>query len=132
MIANYLGTVDQTQEVLSTENRDNFPRTFNSQFTKTQDMRYGENPHQKAAFYIDEDATEASVATAKQLQGKELSFNNVADTDSALECVKSFVKPACVIVKHANPCGVAVSLDGFWWHHRVQPRTRWRYGAEDR
>ena len=112
MIANYLGTVDQTQEVLSTENRDNFPRTFNSQFTKTQDMRYGENPHQKAAFYIDEDATEASVATAKQLQGKELSFNNVADTDSALECVKSFVKPACVIVKHANPCGVAVSLDG--------------------
>ena len=112
MIANYLGTVDQTQEVLSTENRDNFPRTFNSQFSKAQDMRYGENPHQKAAFYIDEDATEASVATAKQLQGKELSFNNVADTDAALECVKSFVKPACVIVKHANPCGVAVSLDG--------------------
>lgn len=112
MIANYLGTVDQTQEVLSTENRDNFPRTFNSQFTKAQDMRYGENPHQKAAFYIDEDASEASVATAKQLQGKELSFNNVADTDAALECVKSFVKPACVIVKHANPCGVAVSLDG--------------------
>ena len=99
-------------EELSTEDRVAFPRTFNSQFTKAQDMRYGENPHQKAAFYIDEDATEASVATAKQLQGKELSFNNVADTDAALECVKSFVKPACVIVKHANPCGVAVSLDG--------------------
>jgi phosphoribosylaminoimidazolecarboxamide formyltransferase/IMP cyclohydrolase len=117
MIANYLGTINleadlSKGEELSTENRHNFPRTFNSQFTKTQDMRYGENPHQKAAFYIDENATEASVATAKQLQGKELSFNNVADTDSALECVKSFVKPACVIVKHANPCGVAVSLDG--------------------
>jgi phosphoribosylaminoimidazolecarboxamide formyltransferase/IMP cyclohydrolase len=117
MIANYLGTINleadlSNGEELSTENRHNFPRTFNSQFTKAQDMRYGENPHQKAAFYIDEDATEASVATAKQLQGKELSFNNVADTDSALECVKSFVKPACVIVKHANPCGVAVSLDG--------------------
>ena len=112
MIANYLGTIDQTAEQLSTEQRDNFPRTYNSQFVKAQDMRYGENPHQKAAFYIDEDATEASVATAKQLQGKELSFNNVADTDAALECVKSFVKPACVIVKHANPCGVAVSLDG--------------------
>jgi phosphoribosylaminoimidazolecarboxamide formyltransferase/IMP cyclohydrolase len=112
MIANYLGTINLAAETLSTEDRISFPRTFNSQFTKAQDMRYGENPHQKAAFYIDEDATEASVATAKQLQGKELSFNNVADTDSALECVKSFVKPACVIVKHANPCGVAVSLDG--------------------
>ncbi len=112
MIANYLGTINLEAETLSTEDRIAFPRTFNSQFTKAQDMRYGENPHQKAAFYIDEDATEASVATAKQLQGKELSFNNVADTDAALECVKSFVKPACVIVKHANPCGVAVSLDG--------------------
>jgi phosphoribosylaminoimidazolecarboxamide formyltransferase/IMP cyclohydrolase len=112
MIANYLGTINLAAETLSTEDRISFPRTFNSQFTKAQDMRYGENPHQKAAFYIDEDATEASVATAKQLQGKELSFNNVADTDSALECVKSFVKPACVIVKHANPCGVAVSLEG--------------------
>jgi phosphoribosylaminoimidazolecarboxamide formyltransferase/IMP cyclohydrolase len=112
MIANYLGTINLAAETLSTEDRISFPRTFNSQFTKAQDMRYGENPHQKAAFYIDEEATEASVATAKQLQGKELSFNNVADTDSALECVKSFVKPACVIVKHANPCGVAVSLDG--------------------
>ena len=73
-------------------------------------MRYGENPHQIAAFYV-ETADEACVATARQLQGKELSFNNVADTDAALECVKSFVKPACVIVKHANPCGVAVVPD---------------------
>src|SRR5690606_5418134 len=67
---------------------------------------------QSAAFYVEDTATEASVSTAKQLQGKELSYNNIADTDAALECVKSFAKPACVIVKHANPCGVAVSLDG--------------------
>lgn len=89
-----------------------FPRTFNSQFVKTQELRYGENPHQKAAFYIDPAATEASIATARQRQGKELSYNNIADTDAALECVKSFAKPACVIVKHANPCGVAVSEAG--------------------
>ncbi len=108
MIANYLGTIDQTAETLSTEGRAEFPRTFNSQFIKAQDMRYGENPHQSAAFYIEATPAEASVATARQLQGKELSFNNVADTDAALECVKSFSKPACVIVKHANPCGVAV------------------------
>lgn len=112
MIANYLGTVDQSAEELTTQDRLAFPQTFNSQFVKTQEMRYGENPHQKAAFYIEEGATEASVATAKQLQGKELSFNNVADTDAALECVKSFTKPACVIVKHANPCGVAVAPEG--------------------
>jgi phosphoribosylaminoimidazolecarboxamide formyltransferase/IMP cyclohydrolase len=74
-------------------------------------MRYGENPHQKAAFYVEANPTEASVATAKQLQGKELSFNNIADTDAALECVKQFEQPACVIVKHANPCGVAVATD---------------------
>ncbi|MCC6077548.1 bifunctional phosphoribosylaminoimidazolecarboxamide formyltransferase/IMP cyclohydrolase [Pseudomonas sp. GCM10022188] len=108
MIANYLGTVDQQAETLSTEGRSEFPRTFNSQFIKAQDMRYGENPHQNAAFYVEANPAEASIATAKQLQGKELSYNNVADTDAALECVKSFVKPACVIVKHANPCGVAV------------------------
>jgi phosphoribosylaminoimidazolecarboxamide formyltransferase/IMP cyclohydrolase len=71
-------------------------------------MRYGENPHQGAAFYIEKDAKEASVATARQLQGKELSYNNIGDTDAALECVKQFDgMPACVIVKHANPCGVA-------------------------
>ncbi|WP_027909688.1 bifunctional phosphoribosylaminoimidazolecarboxamide formyltransferase/IMP cyclohydrolase [Pseudomonas sp. URMO17WK12:I4] len=107
MIANYLGTIDQGRDTLSTEDRSLFPRTFTTQFVKSQDMRYGENPHQQAAFYV-EHADEACVATAVQLQGKELSFNNVADTDAALECVKSFVKPACVIVKHANPCGVAV------------------------
>lgn len=72
-------------------------------------MRYGENPHQKAAFYTEAEPNEASVATARQLQGKELSFNNIADTDAALEAVKQFKQPACVIVKHANPCGVAVA-----------------------
>ena len=111
MIANYMGTVNQAAETLSTEGRSQFPRTFNSQFIKAQEMRYGENPHQSAAFYVEAKPAEVGIATATQLQGKELSYNNVADTDAALECVKSFVKPACVIVKHANPCGVAVSPD---------------------
>eukprot|EP01030_Chromulinospumella_sphaerica_P007798 gene7798-7627_t len=111
MIANYMGTVNQAADTLSTEGRSEFPRTFNSQFIKAQEMRYGENPHQSAAFYVEAKPAEVGIATATQLQGKELSYNNVADTDAALECVKSFVKPACVIVKHANPCGVAVSPD---------------------
>ncbi|ROS01531.1 phosphoribosylaminoimidazolecarboxamide formyltransferase/IMP cyclohydrolase [Sinobacterium caligoides] len=88
---------------------ENFPRTFNSQFIKAQDMRYGENPHQNSAFYVEASPQQACIATAKQLQGKALSYNNIADTDAALECVKSFDAPACVIVKHANPCGVAVA-----------------------
>ena len=112
MIANYLGRINQEKEELSTHDMGLFPRTFNTQFIKAQDMRYGENPHQKAAFYKEANPKEASISTAVQVQGKELSFNNVADTDAALECVKSFVKPACVIVKHANPCGVAVSTNG--------------------
>jgi phosphoribosylaminoimidazolecarboxamide formyltransferase/IMP cyclohydrolase len=86
-----------------------FPRTFNAQFHKVQEMRYGENPHQSAAFYVEANPAEAGIATARQIQGKELSYNNVADTDAALECVKNFQEPACVIVKHANPCGVAVA-----------------------
>ena len=88
-----------------------FPRSFNTQFHKVQEMRYGENPHQQAAFYVEASPAEAGIATAKQIQGKELSYNNVADTDAALECVKNFDEPACVIVKHANPCGVAVAED---------------------
>ena len=90
---------------------DNFSRTFNLQLHKVQEMRYGENPHQQAAFYIEANPAEAGIATARQIQGKELSYNNVADTDAALECVKNFDQPACVIVKHANPCGVAVAAD---------------------
>jgi len=108
MIASYLGARVGKEEGQA----DKFARTFNTQLNKAQDLRYGENPHQAAAFYVEANATEASVSTSKQLQGKELSYNNIADTDAALECVKSFAKPACVIVKHANPCGVAVSLDG--------------------
>ncbi len=101
-IANYLGNRNITGNTDS-----DFPRTFNTQFIKAQEMRYGENPHQKAAFYVEEQPKEASIATAKQHQGKALSYNNVADTDAALETVKLFEEPACVIVKHANPCGVA-------------------------
>jgi phosphoribosylaminoimidazolecarboxamide formyltransferase/IMP cyclohydrolase len=101
-IANYFGQQlgDGTQ---------GFPRTFNLQLHKVQTMRYGENPHQQAAFYREANPAEVGIATATQLQGKELSYNNVADTDAALECVKTFADPACVIVKHANPCGVAVA-----------------------
>ena len=80
-----------------------------SSFNHKQSLRYGENSHQQAAFYTEQDAPEGTVSSATQLQGKALSFNNIADTDAALECVKSFVEPACVIVKHANPCGVAVA-----------------------
>ena len=102
-IAGYLGARDGTDAPPAA-----FPRTLNLQYEKSQEMRYGENPHQRAAFYVERAGTEASVATARQLQGKALSFNNVADTDAALECAKAFEEPACVIVKHANPCGVAV------------------------
>lgn len=86
-----------------------FPRTLNMQYRKSQVMRYGENPHQRSAFYVENKAGEASISTATQLQGKALSYNNIADTDAALECVKQFDAPACVIVKHANPCGVATA-----------------------
>lgn len=106
-IANYLGSI--TDGGQSNQDRCSFPRTFSAQFIKAQDMRYGENPHQQAAFYIESHASESSVSTAIQLQGKELSFNNIADTDAALECVKQFDEPACVIVKHANPCGVSIA-----------------------
>ena len=85
-----------------------FPAQSNGTFVKVQDLRYGENPHQQAAFYRDLYPAPGSLVTAKQLQGKELSFNNIADADAAWECVKGFDAPACVIVKHANPCGVAV------------------------
>ena len=102
-IANYLGSLDEQGE------RGHFSRTFNQQFHLREQMRYGENPHQRAALYVEAEPAEPCVATAKQLQGKALSYNNVADTDAALECVKSFERTACVIVKHANPCGVAVA-----------------------
>ncbi len=103
-IANYLSRW-QPQAVQT------FGGSFSMQFRKAQDMRYGENPHQKAAFYVEHTPPEACIATARQIQGKELSYNNIADTDTALECVKSFHEAACVIVKHANPCGVAIGDD---------------------
>ncbi|MEQ8514653.1 MAG: bifunctional phosphoribosylaminoimidazolecarboxamide formyltransferase/IMP cyclohydrolase [Chromatocurvus sp.] len=99
-IANYLGALTEGGEA-------DFPRTYNLQFQQVQSMRYGENPHQRAAFYREQNPGAACIATARQIQGKALSYNNVADTDAALECVKTFSEPTCVIVKHANPCGVA-------------------------
>jgi phosphoribosylaminoimidazolecarboxamide formyltransferase/IMP cyclohydrolase len=102
MISNYLTATDIHGQRLA------FPERFNLQFSKAQDCRYGENPHQLGAFYIASGENDASIATARQLQGKELSYNNIADADAALECIKQFSEaPACVIVKHANPCGVA-------------------------
>ncbi len=99
-IATYLSSLNKTQ----------FPKTLNLQFYQQQTLRYGENPHQKAAFYIEKNPTIGTISSAKQLQGKELSYNNIADADAALECVKDFTNtPTCVIVKHANPCGVAQS-----------------------
>lgn len=108
MIANYFGELVAPYYGDTTQPSGRFPRTLNLNFIKKQDMRYGENSHQDAAFYIEENPKEASIATAQQIQGKALSYNNIADTDAALECVKSFEEPACVIVKHANPCGVAI------------------------
>ncbi|TSK04296.1 MAG: bifunctional phosphoribosylaminoimidazolecarboxamide formyltransferase/IMP cyclohydrolase [Geobacter sp.] len=86
-----------------------YPDTLTMQYKLAQGMRYGENPHQSGAFYVEKGAKESSICTARQIQGKELSYNNIGDTDAALECVKQFDQPACVIVKHANPCGVAVA-----------------------
>ncbi len=105
-IANYLGAR------LATDVPGIFPRTLSLQLARKQSMRYGENPHQNAAFYVEHGDLETSIATARQIQGKELSYNNIGDTDAALECVKQFAEgPACVIVKHANPCGVALGAN---------------------
>ncbi|VAW68905.1 IMP cyclohydrolase / Phosphoribosylaminoimidazolecarboxamide formyltransferase [hydrothermal vent metagenome] len=102
-IANYLGSIAPDGS------RSHFPNTINLQFDKVEEMRYGENPHQQAAFYKDTQPAEVCIANATQVQGKALSYNNVADSDAALECVKTFSAAACVIVKHANPCGVAIA-----------------------
>jgi phosphoribosylaminoimidazolecarboxamide formyltransferase/IMP cyclohydrolase len=122
-IANYLGAVLEHPE----GKPEGLPRTFNLQFSKRQPMRYGENPHQQAAFYAARKPVPASVAGAEQLQGKALSYNNIADTDAALECVKQFADgPACVIVKHANPCGVAYGetlLDAYQRAFETDPES---------
>jgi len=105
-IADYLG------RLVGTADGADFPRTLNLQLQHRQALRYGENPHQKAAFFVERNLSGVSVATARQRQGKALSYNNIADTDAALECVKQFDEsPACVIVKHANPCGVALGAN---------------------
>jgi phosphoribosylaminoimidazolecarboxamide formyltransferase / IMP cyclohydrolase len=101
-ISNYLNGLDTNKNVT-------YPKKLNLAFNKKMDLRYGENPHQSASFYVDEIATKGSLASFKQLQGKELSYNNLNDADTAWECVKSFKLPSCVIVKHANPCGVGSS-----------------------
>ena len=120
-IANFLQKQLEKQSATisenSTEVEDNtvsgtpFPKDLLLSFRKKNDLRYGENPHQRAAFYAEANPPLATLATAKQWQGKALSYNNIADTDAALECVKSFSQAACVIVKHANPCGVALGIN---------------------
>jgi len=105
-ISNYLSSVAEATDGVPV--RAAFPAQTNGNFVKVMDLRYGENPHQQAAFYRDLYPAPGSLATFTQLQGKELSYNNIADSDAAWECVRQFDAPACVIVKHANPCGVAV------------------------
>jgi len=104
-IANYLSSFTEGDQ------KAQFPAQLNQCFVKVQDLRYGENPHQEAAFYKELHPKSGTLVTSTQLQGKELSYNNIADADAAWECVKSFDAPACVIVKHANPCGVAIAQD---------------------
>ncbi len=118
MVASYLASRDSAAE--------RFPATLPLVFDKVRDLRYGENPHQHAALYREPIAREPSVATARLLQGKDLSFNNVADADTAVECVRQFEQPACVIVKHANPCGVAVAAsarEAYNCAHRTDPTS---------
>jgi phosphoribosylaminoimidazolecarboxamide formyltransferase/IMP cyclohydrolase len=119
VIASYL------QQRLGFED-DGFGQQLTLYFDKQQDLRYGENPHQRAAFYRRPSAAGGSVTTARVLQGKDLSYNNIADADAAIECVRQFARPACVIVKHANPCGVAVgdnSLEAYQGAHRTDPTS---------
>lgn len=106
LIANYLSAINDTEQ------QEDFPRFFTQQFQHRSELRYGENPHQKAAFYTEQNPASGTIGHAWQIQGKALSYNNIADADAALSCVKEFKDaPACVIVKHANPCGVAVESD---------------------
>jgi phosphoribosylaminoimidazolecarboxamide formyltransferase/IMP cyclohydrolase len=105
-ISDYLSSYN-----LEDNTRTEYSAQSNGRFVKLQDLRYGENPHQTAAFYRDLHPAPGSLVTAVQLQGKELSYNNIADADAAWECVKSFTESACVIVKHANPCGVALGAN---------------------
>jgi phosphoribosylaminoimidazolecarboxamide formyltransferase/IMP cyclohydrolase len=119
MVSSYL----LGRQAVATES---FPETLPLVFEKSQDLRYGENPHQRAAFYRETGVRGSCVSTARMLQGKELSFNNIADTDTAVECVRVFKEPACVIVKHANPCGVATAVslvDAYDRAYRTDPTS---------
>jgi phosphoribosylaminoimidazolecarboxamide formyltransferase / IMP cyclohydrolase len=113
MISTYLSSLDEDN------NRRLFPDRMHLTFTKAQDMRYGENPHQDAAFYVEKHPAAGTLAHYQQLQGKELSYNNIADADAAWQCVRAFDVPACVIVKHANPCGVAIAADTLTAYRRA-------------
>jgi phosphoribosylaminoimidazolecarboxamide formyltransferase/IMP cyclohydrolase len=120
-ISNYLTSLNEAGE------RDAFGEKLTLQFSRAQTCRYGENPHQNGAFYVEANAPAGSIASSRQIQGKELSYNNIADTDAALECVKTFdAAPACVIVKHANPCGVAYGdnlLDAYNRAYQTDPES---------
>jgi phosphoribosylaminoimidazolecarboxamide formyltransferase/IMP cyclohydrolase len=119
MVASYLSAVHKVRA-------ERFPNTLALVFDKAQDLRYGENPHQQAAFYRDPTPRGASIPAARMLQGKELSFNNIADSDTAIECVRQFAETACVIVKHANPCGVSVAatpLEAYDRAYRTDPTS---------
>ena len=130
MISNYLTSLDEDKKATK-----QFPEVLNRQWVKVQDMRYGENPHQQAAFYRERLVAPGLLAGYTQLHGKELSYNNIADTDAAWDAARSVSTPACVIIKHANPCGgrlpeglqdrLEVRLRR---HHRLQPRGRPRNG----
>ena len=124
LVSNYDGAIsDYLSSIQPDGSRSEFPQQANGRFEKLMDLRYGENPHQQAAFYRDLHPAPGTLATFRQLQGKELSYNNIADSDAAWECVRSFTKPACVIVKHANPCGVAVSLEGIGTAYELAYQT---------
>jgi phosphoribosylaminoimidazolecarboxamide formyltransferase/IMP cyclohydrolase len=113
MISNWLTARD------AKGNAEAFPERFNLQFAKSQGLRYGENPHQAAAFYVEADPPRGTLASFRQVQGKELSYNNIGDADAAWECCRSFDVPACVIVKHANPCGVAIAASALEAYRRA-------------
>jgi phosphoribosylaminoimidazolecarboxamide formyltransferase / IMP cyclohydrolase len=113
MISTYLSSLTNAGD------RKAFPDKLHLTFSKAQDLRYGENPHQDAAFYVEKHPAVGTLANYKQLQGKELSYNNIADADAAWQCCRSFDVPACVIVKHANPCGVAIAQDTLTAYQRA-------------
>lgn len=119
-VSNYLGAMDSKGQ------HQDYPQTYTMQFLKKQNLRYGENPHQTAAFYVQSNPPAGTLASARQIQGKELSYNNIADTDAALECVLSYQDNACVIVKHANPCGVAIgktNLEAYEFAYATDPTS---------